>query len=572
MPDNKDNPFIIPPETIDEERLQSRTFLERLNFPRRWLVAFIVAIIALLALLVWTFFLRNTQNIQPDVSLWFDTSETITSGSASALSLVYENRDNRDLENASLEIVYPDGFRFIESTPASQDGTGREFSLGEVLAGGTGSIKITGIFNGSPQETQVLRAKLYFRQKGISAQFSRSADSALSLQAPDFNLRVSAPVQVVSEQKIDYALSFQNVSDTDLDRVQIRLIYPSGFKFTASDRGSPDNAVWEIGAMKIGQEAKLNVFGTLSGRVSEIKTLQADVGYIAGGGEFVLQSRTFASTRIAPSPLSVTSEVETLENIAEGGNVRYKIVYKNIGEVGMNNVKIVMHLDENAVDYSSLLAEGGALVGKDVIWNPAGVPALRLLQPQTSGTLSLSLAAKSNLSSSGVINPAIHTRIVISSNELPEPVEGGEITVKVKTKLALALSYEYVSGASPLAVGQETVYRIKFKLSNAVNQADGATWTAVLNTPTLDFLDGSVIPESSGGDFKYNAASGRITWNAGILAPFSSSEVSFLAKVLPSAADRLSGLSLVKSIEATARDEFSGEIITAAAAELSTGL
>jgi len=571
MTDNENNPFIIPPETIDEEHPQKQTFLERLNFPRRWLVAVIVAIVALLALLAWTFFLRGTPNPQPDVALWFDTSETIISGSASKFALVYENRDGRDLENAILEIVYPDGFRFIESAPQSQDGAGREFSLGEISAGGTGSVKITGIFNGSPQETQVLRAKIYFQQKGITAQFSQSVDSALSLQAPDFNLRITAPAQIVNNQKIEYALSFQNISDTDLDRVQLRLAYPDGFKFLTSDPVSPDNTVWEIGAMKIGQEVKLNIAGTMSGRVSEDKTLQADVGYIGSDGTFVLQSRTFTSTRIAPSPLSVESEVDNSGNISEGDQVRYQITYKNTGGVGMSNVKIIMRLDENAIDYSTLLAEGGALVGKDVIWNPAGVPALRLLAPQTSGTLSLNFATKRDLSSSGVENPIIRSRIVISSNELPEPVDGGETSVKVKTKLRLTASYEYVSGALPLAPGQETVYRIKFKLSNAVNQAGDAIWTAVLNTPTLDLVDGSIIPESSAEDFKYNAASGRIFWHAGTLAPFSSKEVSFLVKVLPSAADRLSGLSLVKSLQATAQDEFSGDEITASGADLQTG-
>ncbi|MCL5436112.1 MAG: hypothetical protein M1275_03460 [Patescibacteria group bacterium] len=552
------NPFIIPPENIEEEP-RRKTLLDRLNFPRSWLVIIVVAIVVLLAVLASTLFFRSRPNPQPDVALWFSTSGTITSGSASELSLVYENRDSKALSNTSVEIVYPDSFRFLSSEPASADGSGRQFNLADVAVNDSGVIKIVGIFNGSPQEVQMVRGKMFFQQADSSAAFTQSADISLSLEAPDFNLRINAPAQVVMQQRIDYAITFQNISDTDLDRVQIRLTYPNGFKFLTASRPSADSATWEMGSMKIGAQAALDLSGTLAGSPGEDKTLQADVGYLDASGVFVLQSRTFASTKVLASPLTVSVQLAGNDSVNEGDFLHYTINYRNTGDVGMNNVKIVMHLDENSVDYSTLSTSGGALVGKDIIWNPAGVTGLRLLQPGAAGNLTLNFSVKRNLSGSGVRNPKVHSTVVISSNELPEPVDGDEITVKVRSKLTLSASSEYVSGPLPPVTGQSTVFRVKLNVGSTVNEVNDVSFGAVVNIPKVD------VVENSWGDsanFYFNQASGRIGWNVGGLSAFGASQVEFLVKVTPSEADRISGMLMLKTLQATGNDGFTGDSIS----------
>ncbi|MDP2933942.1 MAG: hypothetical protein Q8N81_07510, partial [bacterium] len=466
-----------------------------------------------------------------------------------------------DLQQAVLEIVYPDGFRFLESVPESTDGYGRSFNIGNISAGKSGAVKVTGIFSGSPQEIKSLQAKIFFQLKGTTARFSSTAESRVSLEAPDLNLRVSVAPQIIIAQRADYQISFQNISSDDLSRVQVRVLYPSGFVFSKSSLVSADNKVWEIGNLGTGGEANLGISGFLNGAAGDEKTLQVDVGYIDDGGNFILQNRAYVNTKLLPSPLttSVTTNADDVMN--EGEIVSFKVHYSNDGEQGMHNVRVYVEQEGEAVDLPTIRVDGGALVGRRVLWNPSGIPALSVVQPGQNGDLGFTFTVRKNLVDAGVKNPFYKASVHITADELPEPVPGGETSFKVRSQLVLHPRVEYVSGERSLKPEQESVLRVRFHLDNTVNDVSETVWQSVLNVPAADVIESSLPAGMFGKDFKFVKNSGRITWNIGKISALSDKEIEFLISVRPSVVDQLSNFLLVKDIQASAVDDFTGEPI-----------
>ncbi|MBI4053969.1 MAG: DUF11 domain-containing protein [Candidatus Doudnabacteria bacterium] len=550
------NPFIIPP-SVHKEKAEQRNWLSRVVFPTKWLVVIIAVIVVLLGVLFWMLRIIPAPPPKPEVRLWFDTPETVTSGSAAEFSVIYENLSKEELQSVLLEVVYPDNFQFLTSEPESADHNGRSFSIGSLDGEKTGIIKIVGIFSGSPEEIKILKGRLFFGLKEQTAQFSSSGESRFSLQAPDFNLRIVAPPQVVAGQKLDYQISFQNISDTDLNRVQLKVKYPGGFVFSKATLPSKDNETWEIGRMAIGKEALLTISGLINGAAGEEKIFRVDVGYVSDSGEFVLQNRGYLSISLLPSPLTVTNSSNRSPVVNEGESITYSIRYRNDGQLAMQNVKIIIKMDGAAIDFTSLRAEGGALVGKDVVWNPSGVSKLRILNPGDSGELTMTYQLKENLASLGLINPSVTTKIFISSMELPEPVGGQELTFKVKSKLVLLPDAVYVSGPiKPLVAGEASVFRIKFLLKNGVNALSEAVWQGVINIPAVDVIESSLPANVFGREFKFSQESGHLTWNIGDVEALAARAIEFEVRVVPSVLDLKSDMLLLKDLEASARDTF----------------
>lgn len=563
MQNQEPNPFVVQTEdTIDENsRPKKKTFWDRLNFSRPFLIILIVAVAAIVLSVLWVVLRQSQNHGQPKVNVWFDLGQKIISGSASEFSLLYENQGSEDLESSSLEVVYPDGFRFLESRPESADGNGRSFNIGRLPAGKSGSVKINGIFSGSPQEVKTLRAKLYFHFAGASANYTSGGEASVSLEAPDLNLRIFTPAQNVIGQRLDYNIGFQNVSGEELNRVQVRVSYPEGFVFVQSDRKPAADKIWDIGHLAVGEESSLKISGILNGEPDQEKVLQVDLGYVGDGGNFVLQNRTYATTSLLPSPLTASLRSPTPRVLSEGESVSFFVDFANRGEQGMNNVKIFVNLEGEAVDLPSLKIKNGALVGRKVLWNASGVSGLLVLQPQQAGTVDFSVNFKKNLSNSGIKNPSLTAKVYVSSDEMPEPVLGNSIEFKARTRLTLNPGFEYVSGVWPLQAEKETVLRIKLLADNTTNDVSGAVAEATLNVPAADVIDTSLPAGMFGKDFKYNKGSGRILWNIGDIPSFGSKEVDFLITVTPSIVDDLKNLSLLKDIRASGLDVFTSETV-----------
>ncbi|PIR97670.1 MAG: hypothetical protein COT91_00090 [Candidatus Doudnabacteria bacterium CG10_big_fil_rev_8_21_14_0_10_41_10] len=551
------NEYSVTPVLGDQ--LESGATVKRFFFNKYWVFSLVAIVVVAVAL--W-FLLGGNGKDEAKLVLWFDIADQITSGSQSEVTLIYENQGKLALEELELEVIYPEGFQFIDSSHSHEDYSGQRFLLPSLSPGSSGTLTITGIFSASPQESKTIRARLFYQLPRSTAVFSESAEAQLSFKAPNFNLRVLAPNQLIDSQGIEYQIFFKNISDKKLQNLEVRLSFPNGFIYDSSSIPTETKNTWLIEDLEVGQEERLIVRGTLSGEEAENKVLRADLG-IVEQENFEVLARASASTRISAAPLEVKQNLksENPKSVSMGERLSYKISYKNTGSRGLNNIKISVFFEGEGVDFSSVQTSGGALVGNEVLWNPSGRSELTILQPGEEGFVDLNIQVPKSLAEKNLQNPMIKTRIFISSNEFPEPIAGGTLDVKVASKMNVDAGMRIVDGANPPKKEEATIYEVSFDVSSGFNELSNVIWTAVLTSPPGEF-DFDSISQELVKDINYNPASGRIVWKIGNLSFFEKKQIKFNVKFFPSVADSNKTIKLVKDIKITAKDEFTEETIT----------
>jgi len=546
-----------PNEIIEGTEPSEPALLEKMNFTKKGLIGLILVVAVLLGYIMWNVLGGSFGPISaPDVKVWFDTDGQAISGSNTDFTIYYENNGGKSLGSMQLEIVYPSGFEFVESTPRSRAGTGRNYLLPDLNPGEIGSVAVTGIFSGSPQEIKLIKAKLTFIEEGTTATFSKDAESQVSLTSPNFNMRLIATPEIQNSQILDYEVVIKNISDKDAGDLQLRLTFPSGFSFLDSSIPPVQENTWTIEKLKVGQEQVITMSGTLTGQPGSRKDARADLGY-ASNGDFFVASRASVSTVIQEAPLLVSHLIESGSAIAsEGDTVTYLITYENKGTQGLSNVQVKADLEGSALDLSTARTVGGALIGSSLIWNASGNQGLALLLPGQKGELRFTVRLRRDLTTRKIQNPEMITRVAITSTELPNYIPGNEVQVKVRSAISMkAEILGVVSGPQRPQVGVESTYRIRFSVTNNVNKINTAIWLAFINTPAVTLQENSV-QIAEGQDFQQNLASGRITWRIGDMDPFQVTTAEFLVKVTPSVADKNNTIDLIRNMSVGATDDF----------------
>lgn len=545
-----------------EEISNPTVFAGRTRKKTQWIIFFAVAAIVVLAVIMaWRFFVTSGQN-QAEVAMLFDVPDTVTVGSETEITIVYENHESKRVFDLSLELTYPSGFQFITASQQSADDSGRFFTLSELSPNASGSMKIYGIFAGVPSSTQTIRARLVYSVSGISSQFTASASTNLQLQAANFDLRLTGPTSQTNGQRIEYLVAFQNISDSAIDNLYVKLSPPSGFVFEKKN-DTEEPARYEVGRLTPGDKYELNVAGFLSGSPGDRKIMRADLLSKTDNGEEVVQGRAVLTTVISQAELGVSHKLSKGSTIVSPGeDLEYEIAYSNDANRGLRNVVIRFEFEDSIFDLSTLRAEGGALVGRSVVWNASGVPDLEVLQPGAKGKVSLHIKVRTDLVSRRIVNPSGMTSVFASSLEFPNEVPGDKLTVKVKSALTPTASLFHLTGPEPPTPGQTTEYRVLLSLSNTVNQVGGIVWLGFVNSPTAEVVADSIEPKEIVDSLTFNFSSGRISWDIGNLTPFSDVSISFVIRLNPSVADLNKSLQVFRSTELTGKDEFTNQTTT----------
>ena len=560
---NRENKYSNSPESSIEPEYGRRSLL-KLLFSKKIIGLTIFVIVALIVFLIWIFSGGSVGSGQAKLVLWFDVTENVTSGSEIEMSLIYENQGSKGLSDLELEMVFPPGFEFLDSNPESVALLGQRFLLGDLDSGRSKKVVFSGIFSGSPQEVKTVTARMFYKQGNSTAVFSESAEAKINFLAPDFDLRVNATPEVIDSQDVTYEIRFKNISERDVRNLELRLFFPNGFTLKNATPAQTKDGVWEIVDFTRSEERVILVTGTLEGIPRERKILRADLGQTVGS-DFTVLTRSSVSTIILDSPIKATHVLSDNSTgvIGFGENLNYKIQYENTGRVGMNNVRIELTLEGEAFDLSSIRVQGGALVGKKVVWNPSGQPALAVLQPGEKGELSLSLDVKDTIAEENLENPVIITKSYIASDELPENILGNSQEVKIRSELTIGAKMNYLLGVNPPKALEETIYEIVFQIDSTSNKLSDLIWLSTLNTPTVDFVESSVVPADEASNFDYNINSGRITWRVGEIDPYGAKQIKFQVRVRPSVVDSKKSLDVVKDINVSGQDLFVDESINA---------
>ncbi len=544
--------------------------------------------VGILIIGVLTYFaLRKSPVVAPkeaNVSITVDVPQQVPSGGQAVYKITLQNNDSQKLVSLQMELTYPDGMTYLDSGPSSfkpDNLSGTLFPVPDLISGQNVAVFIKTKATGNVNDQKTLNIKLHYKYANFNSEFIKQQTAVITLVASDVLIELDGPTTTNNAQLVVYDLKYQNNSDNDIQNARIKLNYPDGFHFS---QGTPNpdlgSDTWNIGTLAKGGSGEIQIQGNFSSVTpGESKTATADFLILGQNGQYFVQNSSIPfTTTISSLPLLVSQQLQpenTLGVINPGDNLTLSVHFQNNGTTVANGINITVTLDSKVVDLTSLRAQGGQINNNSIIWNASGVPQLQSLNPGDSGEVTFSLKINNPAVKDASKNLTLVSSMKIQSNEYQSAFPGNQLSLKVSSPVSLNTSLTYVSGQLPPQVGKSTVYKVKLSLTNSSNDFSSGLLTAFIPLASGGFVTSSVTPKEA-ANVQFDPATNKLTWSVGSLPAntgrFTQARVlEFQIMLNPSSSQAHTAPTLVKDISFGAKDNFTGQEVTASARDITTG-
>ncbi|MDP3993826.1 MAG: hypothetical protein U1C57_01080 [Candidatus Doudnabacteria bacterium] len=569
-------------QDIEFQTPESSAPPEPVNFFKRhqkriWATLIVLAV-ATAGLLAYLLFFRHsdlTPELSGEVKLNLSVPEISSSGSEISYEVDIENFSNSKATKLVLEVFYPKGFEFIDSTvsqPVSAPGSAvGEYRFADLDPGREHHLVIVGRLSGEIQEVKTVTAKLYYEPANFRSSFVVEAQGGTIMQAPELSLTITAPPQTISGQTISYDLQVANISSRPFDQLVLKVAYPEGFQFVSAVPAPLESSKneWRFATIGINEKQTISITGKNFDAPGQDSFVQAELFVANTQGDLIGASRAYAFTQMRPSPLRLTHNLEEDMGGGQasvGENLKYRVEYENISELGLNNVQIRVIFESPGINFLEVEGGEGQQKNNTLVWSPITSPSLGVVQPGSRGDFAFTLRLTDGLAKALQKNPVLRTRVEYSADELTETVAGNGQEIKVATQVSINADVIVVGGENPPVRGKFTTYRVTLSIVNTVNDIVDAELAGYMLRVDSEFFGNSISPAAEAGNVTFTGVPGVLRWKAGRVFAFSGSfhEARNLSFDITS-----SDPAFMRDVQVLGRDEFTGEPVFSENLELS---
>ncbi len=516
-----------------------------------------------------------------NISVVMQGPTTIAGGDTVPLTLAITNRNPVTIENAILEIAFPEGTRSAENVlkpyPRYLE------TIGTLRSGETITRSIKAVVFGGAGENIELPVSVSFGAPGTNAVFVKKTSYALAVSSTPLSLSVETLSETVSGKPLSVTLTVRSNAQVPLSNVVVRSSLPFGFSVTSSSVPMSGSG-FLLGTLNPGATKTIILSGTLSGQNSETRVFRFTLGTANAPGDttiavtYMTQDATVAIT----APFLTTSLAlggKPLNNavISAGSQQTVTLTYANTLGTSVTNATISIALSGSAIDYNSIRTTTGFYRSSDrtIVFSRDTDPSFASLAPGASGIGTFSFTTLP-ASSSGRSPQLTFTLSVsgtrVGQTNVPETISASSIqTAKVSTSVGLTATALRNAGPFtntgpiPPRADEPTTYTIQWNLTNPGSAIGGGTVSATL--PGYVTYTGKT---SGGGSISYDSSARKITWSAGDLPQGGSAQTAFQVSLTPSSSQKGSAPRLTESATFSGFDRFAGIQVSASAEALTT--
>jgi len=504
---------------------------------------------------------------------------TIAGGDTVPLALTITNKNPVAIENATIEIDFPNGTRNAENL--LQNYPHYIENIGTLGSGETITRSVKAVLFGGAGQSLSLPVSISYGTPGSNATFVKKASYSVTISTTPLSVTVDTLTETVSNKPLTLTLTVRSNATVPLANVVLVGAFPFGFVPTASSLPL-NNSSFLIGTLAPGATKTVTLTGTLTGQNNEQRVFHFTVGTANTSNNqtpaitYMTQDATV--TIAAPfidTTLALNGNVNADAVITPGAYQSVTISYANTLPTNIGNATVTIGLSGTAIDYNSIQTTSGFYnsANHSIIFSKDTDPSLALLAPGASGIGAFTFSTLPAGASSPTVNFTISvsgTRI--GQTNVPEEVSSTLTkTFKVATVVALSSSSRFASapfstsGPIPPRVEQATTYAILWNVQNKGSAVAGGTVTATL--PTYVSYTGVT---TGSGSFSYDEKSRTVTWSTGDLTQGGAAQAAFQVSLTPSSSQRGDAPILISSASFSGYDRFAGLQIRATAEPATT--
>ncbi len=357
-------------------------------------------------------------------------------------------------------------------------------SLGDIGGGTTAKRVFTLVAVGEVRSVASLEATLSYTKEGKN-RFEATEKKELTIKESAIRLEVSAPDHVVLGSQFTVTVNYQNAEDFNFQGVTLQAEYPSAFKFISASF-SPDslNNYWRLGELRKGSKGELQIKGSLEGTSETTVGMPIKLSVRFGSTDYIL-AESHLSIALAPPPITLTTNVNGRDDYVArvGDRLIYRIHYENKSGIALADAVIKTELMGELFDVGTLSTNGDInLQSRTIIWNASKVPALKTIDPGSSGDVGfeINLLSTFPLKRLSDKNYLVRMRATMESPSVPYYLTASKTTASMLSEIKVAglisvdaqafyrdlAAFVVNKGTMPPKVGMPTEYTVHWNVRN----------------------------------------------------------------------------------------------------------
>jgi hypothetical protein len=560
--------------------------------------SFLVGLSAVIALawLAYYFIYVNTSGDLTSVSITIAADKEILAGKEFFYTVTYKNLDRVDINNLTVDLTYPDNFIFLDAEPKpSKDQNSWKFA--QLPTRRSGEIRIKGKLIGEAGSQAIIIGSLTYQPANISSNFKKETSSQSTIAGLGLALSVESASSALVGETNEIDIKYRAEDENYLTKFRLSIDQEENLEFDKSTASGTIPGNWQI--TDIGKEERdLKIKFKFKDKLTDTQDLNLKFEYSEDGLKyypFLTKKLTYDVQKRDLNLTLIINGARTDQGVNFGQTMNYSIVYNNKGKTVMKDVVIMIVMDSDFLDWTSLNDKNkGKVSGKTISWSKTELPALAELSPGNEGTIDFSIKlqgvgeidptknyqVKSFAQFSlGLLPAGVSSSTAASSTDAVVKQDGQSnvIISKFNSDLTLSEQVRYFnddniavgSGPVPPKVGQTTSYKIYWVLTNNLNEL----YDVVLSTTLPAGVSFDQKSRTTLGTLDYDQATNKIVWNLGRL-PITvyKSEAEFNLSITPTAADVNKILVLLAGTDITASDSVTNSPISKKTAPKTTKL
>lgn len=477
-------------------------------------------------------FQPNLQFVEDDVVLSISGDEAVMAGQEVQYRIRYRNLQNTPLGQANIQIRYPEGFVFVNSSEPASNDKNDEWALGSLGQGDGDYIDIFGRLYGNEGKEQSFRVFLNYKPGNFSSDFQKVATLNTKITDSPVEMQIQGPEEVVPGGEVEFFVQIQAKKDINIENSAL-ILEPGIFSVKSSEPATKEDDLfqWPITVLADGEEQVFKITGSFSPVNGEE---EADIVFkFVGWKDAERQTEPFVyftspvKVKLLKTDLSVNLGINgslTDLTVQPGEVLNTSIVLKNPGTVALKNVSVSLVYETPSFNKLSMLdwqkiedGNDGSIYGEQVsedirraiiTWDSRHIKQLNNLQPGDEVFIDHSIPFKNSedidltrfktFMANAVLEvkyKSVSEQKILSSNKINMTVNSD-------------FGFEVRDAVSENSNGKEQ-HKINWILSNSFHELENIELSVDLYGNIAWQEELLSVPA---GDFNFNKAENSITW------------------------------------------------------------
>ena len=517
------------------------------------------SVIILLWLILW--------QPKPDFELSARTvSARIVSGQTEDFVISYKNTQGNPVQGATVSLTLPPHFILQSTEPSDNFNTeSTTFSLGDLAKNAKGDLHIKGVVQGAINDKQFLGVDLTYLDNNT---FKKQVLDSItySIDSSALELQVQIPDTAYRGIPFNGSLDLKNTGQVDMQ--SIGLDFSGGWNISPTNENFENN-ILSISNLKAGETRHID-FSAMTDTAALTET------------DFTVQSSLIFGTEIIPQTQTshkVSIRVPSLNTIARfkdssfsGSDLGLQIAFRNTEQSPISNLVFKIESKKTNASVKSfstptnthfVLLDNSLTYQNSIGAGESGnLEALVSINRQTielNDFLNLALDVSYRFNNTDYSYALALPTLKIDSNVTIN--SGGYYYGPQGDQLGI--------GPIPPHVGIPTTYWVIWEANNLGNDLSNAELSADLPANVVWLDQTSLVA----GSASYSPVSRRILWHLDSIPKSGGNyRLSFAVSIVPDQSELGTIPNLVTNIQFTAKDEFTGSVVTKKLANITTNI